>query len=204
MRRFFIVRHGNTFGPGEAPRRVGARTDIPLVPSGEEQAQALGAWFAECGISFTRALASPLKRTRQTAEAILSASPASSPLEFADFLKEIDHGPDENASEAEVIARIGKDALTVWDRDASAPDGWIIDRESRIAAWQGFLTGKEEGTFLLVTSNGAARFALLAMGLDVAGTPLRLRTGALGEIVESEDGSLAIVQWDIRPSVDNL
>ena len=122
-------------------------------------------------------------------------------MEFVNFLKEIDHGPDENASEAEVIARIGEDALAAWDRDASAPDGWIIDQENRIAAWQDFLTRREDGTFLLVTSNGAARFALLAMGLGVASTPLRLRTGALGEIVESEDGSLTIVQWDIRPSV---
>ena len=63
MRRFFIVRHGNTFGPGEVLRRVGARTDIPLVPSGEEQAQALGAWFAEQGICLL--YTSPSPRDRQ-------------------------------------------------------------------------------------------------------------------------------------------
>ncbi|HBH26642.1 MAG TPA: hypothetical protein DDX54_04495 [Rhodospirillaceae bacterium] len=37
-----IARHGNTFAPGAEPRRVGGRTDLPLVAKGRAQAQALG------------------------------------------------------------------------------------------------------------------------------------------------------------------
>ena len=34
-----LVRHGNTFGPGDAVTWVGAREDLPLVESGEAQAR---------------------------------------------------------------------------------------------------------------------------------------------------------------------
>lgn len=199
MRRLFIVRHGNTFSPGETPRRVGARTDIPLVPSGVAQAEVLGAWFANHGVIFTRAIASPLLRTRQTAQAVLAASPAPCQLEFADFLKEIDHGPDENLPEDDVIARIGQGAIDAWDKDARSPDDWIVNRDDRIKAWRDFLDADRTGTVLLVTSNGAARFALLAAGLSPSTSPLKLRTGAYGEIVQSAGKDIDIIGWNLRP-----
>jgi len=62
---FVIVRHGNTFAPGETPRRIGARTDLPLTPGGEAQAQALGAHFARLGWHFKRVLVSPLERVNR-------------------------------------------------------------------------------------------------------------------------------------------
>ena len=34
MTRLVIVRHGNTFEAGEPPRRIGARTDLPLTATG--------------------------------------------------------------------------------------------------------------------------------------------------------------------------
>ena len=200
MRRLFIVRHGNTFGPGEAPRRVGARTDIPLVLSGQAQAAVLGRGFADLGLSFDRALSGPLIRTRQTAEAILSASPRPCPLEIADFLAEIDHGPDENALEQEMVARIGHEAIADWDERAKAPDGWVVDHDRRIAAWRDFLASPGTGNILLVTSNGAARFALLAAGALLQGRTLKLRTGAYGEIVQRGPDAFAIASWDQRPS----
>jgi probable phosphoglycerate mutase len=203
-RRLFVVRHGNTFGPGEAPRRVGVRTDIPLVESGQAQAAALGAWFAAQGIVFNQALSGPLIRTRQTADAILTASPAPCPLGIADFLAEIDHGPDENGLEEDVVARIGHDAITAWDERAEAPADWIVDRDSRIAAWRDFLADPLPGNSLLVTSNGAARFALLATDAlaeqaRASGRNLKLRTGAYGEIIQSGTDSFEIVGWDQRP-----
>lgn len=199
MRRLFIVRHGNTFGPGEQPRRVGCRTDIPLVASGEVQAAALGAWFAKTGISFDRALSGPLIRTRQTADAILSASPAPCTLEISPFLAEIDHGPDENGLEEEVIARIGHDAIKQWDELARPPEGWIVDAEARIAAWRDFFSAETSENVLLVTSNGAARFALLAAEYSGRLDSLKLRTGAYGEIVQTGPGDVRLENWDQRP-----
>ncbi len=38
----YIVRHGNTFEPDEPPRRIGRRTDLPLVESGRAKEDKLG------------------------------------------------------------------------------------------------------------------------------------------------------------------
>ena len=181
--RAIIVRHGDTFAPGETPRRIGARTDLPLVESGRAQARALAGHFAD--VRFDRCLCSPLLRTRDTAAIVAPYLEA----ETADWLREIDHGPDEDRPEKEVIARIGDAALAAWEQDAITPPGWITDTPFRIKAWKSFLTTDE--TVLVVTSNGAARFARLALGLP----PAKLRTGAYGEIVDRQ-----LLAWDLRPA----
>jgi broad specificity phosphatase PhoE len=200
--RLIIVRHGNTFAPGEPPRRVGARTDLPLVPSGREQAERLGNVFASRGYAFDRILTSPLRRTRETAELIRSAQKSPPDAEPFDLLAEIDHGPDEDRSEAEVVARIGADALAAWDEDGIVPPGWIVNREARLAEWRELFASSPGGTTLLVTSNGAARFALLAdAGLSAqahALPSLKLRTGAFG-IIEIGEGPPRLVAWNERP-----
>lgn len=195
MRRIFIIRHGNTFAPGEPARRVGARTDIPLVESGRAQAQRLGAWFAEEAVPVARLLTSPLLRARETVQAIATACDHA-PDGTRAWLGEIDHGPDENRVEADVVARIGAQAIADWDERGIAPDGWLVDADTRIAAWRAFFAEDSAGADLLVTSNGAARFALLAAGLPLAS--LKLRTGAFGELVV-EKGAVQVVRWDVRP-----
>jgi broad specificity phosphatase PhoE len=191
MTRIIIARHGNTFGPDEPPRRIGARTDLPLVASGRAQATALGVHFRARGLAFDRCLTSPLLRTRQTADLILDG--ARCPVMAADWLVEIDHGPDEGCTEDEVRARIGDAALTAWERDATPPAEWHVDAVQRRAAW-GLCFGEAAaagGTMLIVTSNGAARFAAPGAG--------RLRTGAYGEVAISAEVPPRIVSWGVRP-----
>lgn len=196
-----IVRHGNTFGPYEPPRRIGARTDLPLTQGGEAQAWALGRAFADDGRPFDRVLASPLRRTRRTAELILDHLPPPPPIEICDWLAEIDHGPDENRREEEVLARLGAETLARWHNALIAPPGWRIDASMRFAAWRDLLASGA-GHLLLVTSAGAARFALqahpdLARRARSLGSP-KLRTGAWGRIAVSE-GRMEIEAWDVRP-----
>lgn len=188
MRRVVIARHGDTFAPGEPVRRIGARCDPPLTAQGRRQGEALGAAFAGLGWRFDRVWAGPLRRTRET------AAVAGYPAEVAHWLAEIDHGPDEDRTEAEVVARIGAEALAAWDRDAEPPPGWTVAEAARTKAWRGVLTAAGDGTALLVTSSGAARFAPLSLGVRPAGG-LKLRTGAYGVF---EDGRL--VAWDVRPA----
>lgn len=199
---FVIVRHGNTFAAGEAPRRIGARTDLPLTATGHEQAHALGAHFAAQGWKFGQVLVSPLLRTRQTAEAILAAQTDPPTPENADFLREIDHGPDEDRTEDEVLDRIGSGALAAWDERAVPPPGWSVDAAQRIAAWSTLLAAppSSDRPTLLVTSNGAARFALLADPVLHGGAAsLKLPTGSYGLIRRSADGALAVPIWGQRP-----
>ena len=211
MRNLVVIRHGNTFAPGETPRRVGAGTDLPLVASGEAQARAAGVALAAAGLRPDRVLTGPLKRARQTAALLLEAFEASPAPELASFLDEIDHGPDENRPEAEVTARLGEAAIAAWDRSGIAPEGWTVRREERIAAWREAVAEASRagpGTTLLVTSNGAARFVLLAFPQLAAGPDasaagdggLKLRTGAWGRIRVAPDGTPTLVEWNVRPA----
>jgi broad specificity phosphatase PhoE len=195
-----IVRHGNTFTAGEPPRRIGVRTDLSLTAEGEAQAHALGAHFTAKGWQFARTLVSPLLRTRQTAEAILAKQSTPAPLEHADFLAEIDHGPDENRTEPQVLARIGQPALAAWDEHAIAPPGWTVDSDRRIAAWKALLEAltPDQPPLLLVTSNGAARFALKALP-DLPQHSLKLATGSYGVILRGIDGTFSVPVWGQRP-----
>jgi broad specificity phosphatase PhoE len=197
-----IVRHGNTFAPGDPARRIGARTDLPLVDSGREQALRLGAHFRQNDCRFDRALAAPLDRTRESARLILSAMHAPLPIKSCDWLTEIDHGPDEGQLETAVVSRIGEAALSSWDAHGAAPPGWQVDPEARMAAWQAFYASNPAGKTLIVTSNGAARFALLADGgltQQASGLPsLKLATGAFGTIALEPQGP-RLIQWNQQP-----
>jgi probable phosphoglycerate mutase len=201
MHKLFIVRHGNTFEKGEEPRRIGARTELPLVASGLDQAEALGRHFKALGVRFERVWCSPLLRTRQTAERIISDSPDEPRLELDDFLAEIDHGEDENKTDADVRARIGAAALHAWDQAGISPPGWTVNAGQRLEAWKARfaeLIRTEPGASLCVTSNGAARFALLAAELEpVAG--LKLATGAYGVLACAQSGEVALEGWNMRP-----
>lgn len=192
--RLYIVRHGNTFEKGDIVTRVGGRTDLPLSPSGRVQAEALAAHLAD--ISFATARSGPLKRTRETAAAIL-AGRAEPELTTELFLREIDYGPDENKPEDEVVARIGKTALEAWETHSVPPPGWRVDPAALVGNWQDLFDdlAYEFGAHLVVTSNGIARFALAAAGNTRAG---KLRTGAYGVIV-LQDGAARAEAWDVRP-----
>lgn len=190
MRRAFIVRHGNTFAPGQAPHRIGSRTDVPLHDSGRDQARALARHFQARGIAFDRVLVSPLHRTRETAALIAP----NVPHEAADWLREIDHGPDEGKPEAAVLARIGQGSLDAWEERGEPPPGWIVDADMRLAAWSAWLADPGAETTLLVTSNGAARFGRIALGL----APAKLRTGACAELAW-DGGAPQFRSWDTRP-----
>ncbi|MDX3900000.1 MAG: histidine phosphatase family protein [Sphingobium sp.] len=199
-RRLFIIRHGNTFGPGETPRRIGAGTDLPLVESGRTQADRLGVHLADRKVAVARLFTSPLGRARETA-ARIGAALGHEPDGTLPWLNEIDHGPDEGLPEQAVIDRVGAAAIAAWDSEAIPPPGWIVDADRRIAAWRDFFArapqNDTQGDTLLVTSNGAARFALLAAGIAMTG--LKLRTGAYGELAIASDGAVRLTAWDVRP-----
>ncbi len=201
---FFVVRHGNTFQADTKPRRIGARTDLPLTARGIEQARALGRYFSAEEVAFQRVLVSPLARTRQTASEILRYQDAPPQPVHADFLREIDHGPDENQLEEAVLNRIGPGALAAWEKQAEIPPGWIVEPSDRIAAWHElFRSSPKDCPTLLVTSNGAARFAIMAdpslMSEAAALVSLKLPTGGFGVIARRDDGNLSLLSWGERP-----
>ena len=186
MKTVTIIRHGNTFDTGDVIRRVGRGTDLPLSASGRAQAAELG-WAMQGAIE--RAVSSPLKRTRQTAAAL------GVPVTLDDRLLEIDYGPDEGQPEDVVIERLGADAITAWDRDATVPDGWLVAPDAIRADWAALLAEVPDRT-AIVTSNGIARFLLDICAHD--GAERKLKTGAYG-VVTGEPGAWVIRSWNCRP-----
>ncbi|MCF6328394.1 MAG: histidine phosphatase family protein [Henriciella sp.] len=206
MTDIYVVRHGNTFDKGEVVTRVGARTDPALSRSGCAQAEALAEHFS--GIvtgGFSKAYCSALVRTRQTAEAILKQYAHAPELEVLDFLREVDYGPDENRPEKEVIARIGVEALSLWESQAVPPPGWKIDPNAIKQQWQVLFhqiatEQADQGPVLIVTSNGIARFALQATAAgSVSIETIKLSTGAFGRFSIDRDGNARLREWNIRP-----
>ncbi len=199
MAEIIICRHGNTFDSGDVVTRVGGRTDLPLSRSGVSQAEALAEHFLEQP-PITRAFSSPLLRTTQTLHTILSAQASPPELETRRFLTELDYGVDENRPEAEVVARIGEDALRAWETDAVLPGGWQLDIDMLIESWRVFLIEQAAlpGRTLVMTSNGVARFVFKALGEEPGTRSIKLKTGAYGVLAPGPEG-YRVAGWNIRP-----
>lgn len=204
MTTLIIARHGNTFDAGDVPTRVGARTDLPLVEKGRDQAKAIGRYLSENKMIPDAVYTSTLQRTIETARLAIKESGITNPVHQLEIFNEIDYGPDENKPEADVIARIGAQAIEAWDKDAVVPDGWEVDPQAIIKAWQGFAEQicafDDNETVLVVTSNGIARFAPYITGdFDgfAAAHDIKLSTGALA--VLKHDGAMWSVEgWNIK------
>lgn len=202
-----IARHGNTFAAGETPRRVGGRTDLPLVESGIDQAHQMAAWLKVNHMIPATIYAGPLKRTQQMAAIISHDLGLGTIVHTVDFLRELDYGPDENQPEEAVIARIGIDALKQWEEQAIVPTGWDVDPEQIKRDWVGFAKDLEntpiDAPVLVITSNGIARFAhAITDNFDNSAQQhgLKMATGALSLFRKEPDSvSWRCIDWNIRP-----
>jgi len=207
MIRLIIARHGNTFNKGEVPTRVGARTDLPLVESGREQAKKLGEYLAKFDLLPSKVYAAPLKRTMETAAGALEAAGIAGAVavEPLDIFTEIDYGPDENKPEDEVVARVGQKAIDEWNAFAKVPDGWKVDPDKIIRDWKDFagslVKGGDGTTTMVVTSNGIARFAPYITGdfdAFAAAHDIKIGTGCLAIFLF--DGAKWICEeWNLKP-----
>ncbi|MGB4100533.1 MAG: histidine phosphatase family protein [Alphaproteobacteria bacterium] len=208
MTRLLVVRHGNTFSVGAIVRRVGARTDLPLVEDGIEQARKLGHYLAANKLLPDAVYTSELQRTRQTANYALAAARASAPILPRAVFNEIDYGPDENQSEDYVLTRIGHVGLRAWEEKGIPPQGWLVDPEQLQKMWRAFgdelVRTMAGATVMVVTSNGIARFAPYLTGdyqAFLSQHKPKLATGALG-ILEHDGTAWTVKDWNIRPATD--
>jgi 2,3-bisphosphoglycerate-dependent phosphoglycerate mutase len=204
-----VGRHGNTFSKGDVVTRVGGRTDMDLSPSGLEQGIYLGYDLTKRGLVPKAIYTTTMKRTKQTAAQAKTIMGLDIPTTAIDTFNEIDYGPDENRPETEVVARLGKEAITAWDENYIVPDGWLVDPEGLRNSWKEFgdmVLREHYGQIVLnITHNGIARFAsaLLAENAQLVSANetqknLKLGTGAYGLLVHN--GSFwECREWDTRP-----
>tara|TARA_R110000823_G_scaffold295738_3_gene415608 strand:+ start:63113 stop:63820 length:708 start_codon:yes stop_codon:yes gene_type:complete len=83
MATLYIVRHGQA--------SFGAANYDKLSPLGRRQAQAVGEYFRDCGISLDAAYSGDLSRQRDTAELVLQLQPQEVPLQIDSRFNEIEN-----------------------------------------------------------------------------------------------------------------
>lgn len=205
MTILIVARHGNTFEPGETPRRIGLRTDLPLTRKGIEHGRNLGAYLKKINLVPDRIYTSQLQRTLQMAKHVNEGAGAFLPPQAMPMFNELDYGPDENQTEDKVIARIGEQALSDWEEKAIMPPGWTPEAQTLIKYWTAFgqhiTTTQPDKTVMVITSNGIARFALTLGGDFEAACKqfgAKLATGAFG-VLEHDGSGWAVQSWNVRP-----
>lgn len=204
--KLIIARHGNTFAAGDVVTRVGI-TDLPLVDSGLQQGRKLGAYLKQHNLIPDVIFTSELQRTQQTAEQAQAVMQTNITTQSLSIFNEIDYGPDENQPEELVVTRIGKTALSEWEKNAVVPPGWKISPDTIIHNWFEFsaLLRKDfnNKTILVVTSNGIARFAPYLTGDFIgfsANHHIKISTGALCQLELTPPADYwKCLAWNIKP-----
>ena len=160
--RLYLVRHGET--DWNAAGRLMGSTDRPLNARGERQAATLAADLA--GVRWDRAFASPLARARRTADVVLAALADAPPLLLDDRLREMDFGPYEGWTEAQVEA---DPVAAAWRRDGVQVPG--IESEDHVAERaRSFLASLGDGDgdgITLVVGHGRTLRILMAAALGL-------------------------------------
>jgi probable phosphoglycerate mutase len=121
-RLLVLVRHGATTWNAEG--RFTTRSDVELSAEGLEAAAAAARDLA-AAVGVDRVVCSPLRRARATGEAIAAAAPGSPPVTVDGRLREIDAGPFEGLTGAEIEAGPLADQFHRWrsETDPVWPDG---------------------------------------------------------------------------------
>jgi len=198
-----LARHGNTFEANERPVWVGARSDLPLVAKGREQAIRIGEALRGVGLTPRRALAGPLKRTRETAHlALVAAGIEGTNVETEPQLREIDYGDWEGMSSDEIRSMGGAEELKAWEESNAWPSraGWPSSSADYVRGFFGVLeqVGRAGvGPVLIVSSNGI--FKLFASSLSDGIGARKMGTGHMS-LLRLDGSKIELLCWDLPPA----
>ena len=186
-----LLRHGQTEHTPE--RRYSGRNDLPLSRTGRAEAEAAGVRAKELGIEVV--VASPLRRTRETAELVAAA--LGLPVTYDDDLVELDFGDlegltfDEARAKHPLAARRFMDDVTV-----AAPGGEsIADVSARVARARRRILSQHAGRTVLVVSHVTPIKLLLTAGLgggDEMVHRVFLEAASLCSVAWSSDGRTSV------------
>jgi probable phosphoglycerate mutase len=162
----YLIRHGQTEFSRE--NRFCGTSNPPLTATGEAMAQAFATAYA--ATRWDAVYASPLLRTRQTADALARLTGVTPRLE--DGLREIEYGEWEGMRQEEVQAR-WPEAFAYWADDVAsrgAPGGetafQVAARAMRVV--EAIRTRHAQGKVLIVSHKATLRIITCALlGLDV-------------------------------------
>lgn len=185
----YLIRHGGTEWTRTGQHT--GRTDLPLLPEGEEQGRRLSELLR--GVTFGAAWSSDLRRSLRTAELAGVEHPTVTPL-----LREFDYGEYEGLTTDEI-----RRERPGWElfRDGCPGGESPAEAAARARAFLAGLAGVE-GT-VAVFSHGHFMRALALVWLDMdvsAGAGLGLDAAAVGVLREGSRGRL-ILRWNWVPDV---
>ncbi|MCW2698581.1 MAG: uncharacterized protein JWQ45_116 [Blastococcus sp.] len=186
-----LLRHGQTEHTPE--RRFSGRNDLPLSRTGRAEAEVAAVRAKELGIEIV--VASPLRRTRETAEVVASA--LGLPVQLDDDLVELDFGDLEGLTFDEAAAghplaarRFGSD-VTV-----RAPGGEsVADVSARVSRARRRILSEHAGRTVLVVSHVTPIKLLLAAGMGVGDEVVHrlfLEAASLCTVTWSSDGRSSV------------
>jgi ribonuclease H / adenosylcobalamin/alpha-ribazole phosphatase len=186
-----LLRHGQTEHTPE--RRFSGRNDLPLSRTGRAEAEAAAQRAKDLGVEVV--LASPLRRTRETAEIVAGA--LGLPVTLDDDLVELDFGDlegltfEEARSRHPLAARRFLDDVTV-----AAPRGEsIADVSARVARVRRRVLAEHAGRTVLVVSHVTPIKLLLAAGLGAGDEVVHrvfLEAASLSSVAWSSDGRTSV------------
>ena len=186
-----LLRHGQTEHTPE--RRFSGRNDLPLSRTGRAEAEAAAARAVELGIEVI--VASPLRRTRETAEIV--AATLGLPIEFDDDLVELDFGDiegmtfEEAAKKHPLAARRFRTDVTM-----AAPGGEsVMDVSTRVARARRRILERHAGKSVLVVTHVTPIKLMLTAGLDVDEDVVHrvfLEAASLCAVTWSSDGRSSV------------
>ncbi len=186
-----LLRHGRTEHTPE--RRYSGRNDLPLSAIGRAEAEAAAKRAAELGIDVI--VASPLRRTRETAEVV--GAVLGLPVQYDDDLVELDFGDFEGLTAEEAKQRHPLAARRfAEDVTVAAPGGEsVADVSDRVARARARILRGHAGKTVLVVSHVTPIKLLLAAGLDVPDDVVHrvfLEAASLSTIAWRSDGRAAV------------
>lgn len=200
-----LVRHGNTFGPGDAVVWVGKGQDLPLVESGREQARALANTLAAANWSPDSAISGELVRQREHLSIATGGTPEP---RVATELDEVDYGAWGGLSTEEIVERFGAGDVEAWNVRSEVPAGagWpetADDLRARVRRFaERVASGELGGRVLACTSNGLLRWFLDlepgALARSVEAGTFKVGTGKTCRL-RYEQGSWSVLHWNRSP-----
>jgi probable phosphoglycerate mutase len=205
--RVVLVRHGNTFSPGEAAVWVGARTDLALVEKGRRQAEEVANQLGRAGMTINRIFAGPLRRTAETAAIIARIAGIAPESVVTDRrLTEIDYGDWEGLTSDNIRQRFGHSEIDGWEHNNEWPQAanWPATKQEVVARVLAFFEAMRpqspkhgNAIEMVVSSNGI--FRLFAETLGLPTTRSKMATGNISLLTRSADNRWQVERWNAAP-----
>lgn len=199
----YLIRHGNTFDPGDKVVWAGSRNDLPLVKKGLEQAEAAAKWLADNNIKPAAVYCGPLSRTRTFAAILRERLNLTSQPVIDPRLDELDYGEWSGLTDAEVAERFGEDALIAWRDKGTWPEhgNWGQSEAEVLEETRSFLMDitqrfTADDSVIAVTSNGRLKYFLKACAHNVPVGEVSVKTGSICLVRKREGLQSEVIFWN--------